>query len=118
MSSRLDTASLTTLHYVGIALAALSGVIHLVLGVGALPSPFGVSFLVAAVGFAVGIALVALNVRRRLAYLAGIPFVLGQLAIYGATVLQGMNELSAVAVVDKLAQLALVGVLVVLLRRE
>lgn len=118
MSSRIDTSSLTTLHYVGIALAALSGVIHLVLGVASLPTAFGVSFLVAAAGFAVGIAMVALNVRRRLAYLVGIPFVLGQIVIYGVTVAQGLNELSPVAVGDKLAQLVLVGVLVVLLRRD
>lgn len=118
MASRIDTSSLTTLHYVGIALAALSGVIHLVLGVGSLPTAFGVSFLVAAAGFAVGIAMVALNVRRRLAYLLGIPFVLGQVVIFGYTVIQGMNQLSPVAAVDKLAQVALVGILLVLLGRE
>jgi hypothetical protein len=117
MSSRIDTSSLTTVHYVGIALAALSGVVHLVLGVAALPSAFGVSFLVATVGFAVGIAMVVLNVHRRLAYLVGVPFVLGQVVIFAATVVQGLNQLSPVAAVDKLAQLALVAVLVVLLRR-
>ncbi|MDS0295966.1 DUF7475 family protein [Halogeometricum luteum] len=117
MASRIDTSSLTTLHYVGIALAALSGVIHLVLGVPSLPTAFGVSFLVAAVGFGVGIAMVALNVRRRLAYLVGIPFVLGQVVIFAYTVVQGLNQLSPVAAVDKLAQLALVAILVVLLRR-
>lgn len=117
-STRLDIASLTTLHRVGIALAALSGVVHLVLGVGSLPMPLGFAFLVAAAGFAAGIALVAWNVQRRLVYLIGIPFVLGQIVIYGVMVVQGVNDLTLVAVVDKTAQIVLVGILVTLLRRE
>ncbi|SFR32996.1 hypothetical protein [Halogeometricum limi] len=118
VATGLDLSSLTTLHRVGIALAALSGVVHLVLGIASLPSAFGLSFLVAAAGFAVGIVLVAWNVRRRLVYQVGIPFVLGQIAIFGVLWVQGATDLSAVAAVDKLAQLVLVGVLVTLLRRE
>ncbi|WP_136592289.1 DUF7475 family protein [Salinigranum halophilum] len=113
----LDTDSLTTLHWVGIALAAVSAVVHLVLGVRFLPGAFGISFLVATVGFAVGIGAVLVNYRRRLFYLVGVPFTAGQVVIFAVTVVQGINELGPIAIVDKAAQVGLVAVLVVLLRR-
>lgn len=50
----LRTDSLTTLHWVGIALALVTGVIHLFLGVSFITSPLGWSFLFAALGFLAG----------------------------------------------------------------
>ncbi|SFL24179.1 hypothetical protein SAMN04487950_3000 [Halogranum rubrum] len=110
-----ETASLTTLHYVGIVLAAITGVIHLVLGVGFLPSPLAVSFVLAGLGFFGGIALLLFNVRRRALYAVGIPFTLAQIAAYFVI---NPDPLSAFGLFDKLVQLALVGVLVVLYREK
>jgi hypothetical protein len=118
MSSSIDTGSMTTLHWVGVALAAVSGIVHLVLGVRFLPGTFGISFLIATVGFAAGIAAVLMNYRRRLFYLVGIPFTAGQIVIFAWTVVQGINSLGPIAIVDKVAQLGLVVVLVLLLQRE
>lgn len=111
-----QTDSLTRLHWVGIALALLSGVIHLVLGVPAVPSGLGVAFVLAAVAFFVGVVLVLVGYRRRLVYLVGIPFVGVQFVLYFA--FNWPNVLNPAGVVDKLAQAALVVVLVVLYRRE
>jgi hypothetical protein len=118
MSTSLDTGSLTSLHWIGVVLAAVSGVVHLVLGVRFFPSPFGISFLIATAGFAVGIAAVLLNYRRRQFYAVGSVFTLGQIVIFAWTVVQGINTLGPIAIVDKAAQIGLVAVLVVLLRRE
>jgi len=111
----LQTQSLTTVHWVGVALAALSGVIHLVLGVAGLPSGLGISFVLAGLGFFGAVALVLVNYRRRLVYAVGIPFVAVQILLWLA-----LNDfappLSPVSVIDKAAQVGLIAVLVVLLR--
>jgi hypothetical protein len=116
----LALGSLGTLHWVGIVLAAITGVIHLVLGVSFLPSPFGVAFVVAGVGFGVGIAAILLDYRRRLFYVLGVPFTLGQVVLWyqvnAADIAAG--DVGTVDIVDKVAQVALVLVLVVLYRRE
>ncbi|WP_224333043.1 DUF7475 family protein [Haloprofundus halobius] len=113
---RVDTATLNRLHYVGIVLAAVTGGIHLVLGVANLTSTLGVLFVLAGVGYVGGVALLIRGVRRRPLYLAGIGFAVVQIVAYVA--LNAGNLFSPVAVVDKAAQLALVGVLVLLYRRE
>jgi hypothetical protein len=118
MSSAIDTDSMTTLHWIGVALAAVSGIVHLVLGIRFLPGAFGISFLVATAGFAAGIAAILLDYRRRLFYLVGIPFTAGQIVIFAWTVVQGINSLGPIAIVDKGAQIAFVVVLVLLLQRE
>jgi len=56
---------LTRLGWVAVALAAVTGLVHLALGVGALPAPLGVASLLAAGGFATGIAVLFAGVRRR-----------------------------------------------------
>ncbi|MFC4358619.1 hypothetical protein ACFO0N_11775 [Halobium salinum] len=111
----LRTETLTPLHWAGIALAAISGVIHLWLGVSFFPSPFGVAFLVAAIGFFAGIAGVLVDVRRRALYALGVPFTAGQIVIWYAV--NGL-KLAPVDLVDKVAQLALVAVLLVLYSRS
>ena len=110
-----ETASLTRLHYLGIALAAVTGVIHLVLGVGFLPSPLAISFVLAGLGFFGAITLLLLNVRRPLLYAVGIPYTLIQVVAY---VVVNPNPLSPVGLFDKAVQLTLVGVLVALYRAE
>jgi hypothetical protein len=111
----LRTESLTPLHWAGIALAAVSGVIHLWLGVSFFPESFGIAFLVAAAGFFVGIAAVLVDYRRRLMYGLGIPFTAGQIVLW--YLVNGL-KLAPVDVADKLAQLGLVVVLALLLSRS
>jgi hypothetical protein len=116
----LQTDSLTPIHWVGIALALLSGVIHLVIGVGFLPSAFGIVFVLAGLGFFGAVALVLLDVRRRLVYLVGIPFVGVQIAIwYQVQVLErGLFNLGPLDYVDKAAQVVLIVILLYLIREE
>ena len=116
----LQTDSLTTLHWVGVVLALVSGAIHLALGVGFLPSAFGVVFVLAGLGFFGAVALVLLDVRRRLVYLVGVPFTGVQIAIwYQVQVAQeGLFNLGTLDYVDKAAQVVLIAILLVLIRRE
>ncbi len=110
------TGSLTRLDYVGVALAAVTGIVHLALGVANLPSPLAISFVLAGLGFFGGIALLAAGYDRRRLLLAGIPFVGVQIVAYVA--LNWPNVLSPVGIADKLVQLGLLAVLVASLRRE
>lgn len=118
-SGRSALESVSTLHWVAIALALVTAAVHLVLGIGFLPHRMGVAFLVATAGFVLGVALVLLDYRRRLVYLLGIPFTAGQVILW-YTVNQPADpgDLTAAGVVDKVAQLLLIVVLVVLYRRE
>ncbi|MEF8820538.1 MAG: hypothetical protein V5A31_13820 [Haloferacaceae archaeon] len=116
----LQTDSLTTVHWVGVVLALVSGAIHLYLGVSFLSSPLGIAFLLAGLGFFGAVALVLLDVRRRLVYLAGVPFTGLQIAIwYQVQVAQrGLFNLGALDYVDKAAQVGLIVVLLYLIREE
>lgn len=126
MSTATDTGAvdlhgLETLHYLGVALALLSGVVHLYLGVSFAPEPLGISFLVAGVGFLAGAAGVLLDYRRRLLYQLGIPFTVGQIVLwYYINFFAGEKafpaDVGTIGTVDKLAQVALIVVLVLLLR--
>ncbi|QCJ47085.1 MULTISPECIES: DUF7475 family protein [Haloprofundus] len=113
---RGDTVSLGRLHYVGVALALITGVIHLALGVPNVPSTLGVLFVLAGLGYVGGVVLLLRGVARRPLYLAGIGITVVQILAYVA--LNAGDLFSPVAVVDKVVQLALVGALVVLYRRE
>jgi len=114
---RIETASLTWMHWLAGALALLSGVVHLVLGV---VSPFGglsVAFILAGLGFLGGLVLGLLDYRRHLLYLVGIVFVLLQIVIYYFVnfTRDGVSPLEGI---DKVAQVILVVLLVILYRRE
>lgn len=117
--SALSTGSLTTLHWAGIVLAGVTGVIHLVLAALFLPSdpanPVGWSFLVAALGFFAGIAAVLRNYRRRTVYLLGIPFTAGQIVAWYTV--NGL-KIAPLDVTDKVAQLLLIVVLAYLYTSE
>lgn len=112
---RIDTASMSTLHWVGIGLAAITGVIHLYLGVSFVTSPLGWSFLVAGVGFFAGAAAVLTNTRRRLVVLLGVPFTAGQIVIWYVV---NAPEFSPLGIGDKVVQVLLIVVLAGLYRRE
>lgn len=107
----LTTRGLTGTHYAALVLASVTGVVHIYLYVvqGFLP------FLLAGLGFfgAIGLLLVMPGYRSWL-YLAGIPYTLIQM---GGWVVAGMPDL-ALGVADKVVQVALIALLVVLYRRE
>jgi hypothetical protein len=113
--SGTGTDSLSGLHLAGIVLAAVSGLLHLYLGALFVPSPLGVSFLLAGVGFLAGCVAVVVNYRRPLVYLLGIPFTLGQVVAWYVV---NAPDFSVTGFVDKTAQIGLVALLVILYRRE
>jgi hypothetical protein len=120
-SSALETESLSPTHWVGIAAAAVSGLVHLRLGVSFAPSGLGISFLLAGVAFLVAAVLVLVDYRRRTVYAVGVPFVLVQIvAWYYLNFAAGSKSFPAdvgtLGAVDKVAQVILVAVLVALLR--
>jgi len=81
----------------------------------------GISFVLAGLGFLGAIALVMLNYRRRTVYAVGIPFTLLQIVLwyYVNFVSFGKSfpaDIGTLGAVDKVAQVVLLAVLVVLLR--
>jgi len=123
--STVDTASLTRLHWLGIVLAVVTGAVHLAFGVLFLDSAAGIlspanaqplSFVLAGIAFFVAVLLLLLDFRRRLLYLVGIPFTGIQIVLYFA--LNWPDVLNPGGVGDKVVQVALIAVLVVLYRRE
>jgi hypothetical protein len=111
----LRTESLTSLHWVGVVLAVVTGVLHLVLGVSFITSPLGWSFIVAAIGFFAGAAGVLVDYRRRLLYLLGIPFTAGQIVAWYVV---NAPDFSPLGIGDKVVQVLLIVVLVLLYRQE
>ena len=121
-ASLVDVSSLNGLHWVGIVAAVVSAVVHLLLGVRTLPSPMGISFVLAGLGFVGGVVLLAIDYRRRAVYAVGIGFTLVQIGLWYVINFTGGGksfpaDVGAIGAVDKLAQVVLVVVLVVLLRR-
>jgi hypothetical protein len=116
----LALGSLESLHWIGIGLAAITGVLHFVLAALFIPQPLGVAFLVAGLGFSAGIAAIVLDYRRRLFYALGIPFTLGQIVLWYVFNADKINagDIGTIGAVDKVAQVLFVAVLVVLYRRE
>ena len=117
----VDVTSLTGLHWLGIAAAVVSAAVHLLLGIRTLPSAMGASFVLAGLGFLGAVALVLLDYRRRAVYAVGVPFTLVQILLwyYVNFVSLGKSfpaDVGTLGAVDKLAQVALLGVLMALLR--
>lgn len=116
MTTPFETESLTPLHWIGIVLASITGIVHLYFGILAIDTAQGVSFVLAGVAFFVAILLLLLDVRRRLLYLVGIPFTGIQVVLY--FVFNWPDVLSPGGIGDKIVQVALIAILVVLYRRE
>lgn len=113
----LELDSLTTLHWIGIHLALVSAVVHLIYGIGFFPSRAGILFLLAAGGFLGGIVLLLVGYRRRLLYVVGVPFTAVQVVgWYMANRPAGPGDISAAGAIDKIVQLALIVVLITLYR--
>lgn len=117
IASRLETASLTGLHWVAVVLAVLSGVVHLVLGVRFFPEGTAIAFILAGVAFFVAIGLFLIDYHRRLLYAVGVPFVLAQIVAWLWINQRQQPEISPVEGVDKAAQVVLILILVLLYRR-
>lgn len=116
---QFTSSSLTPIHWFAIALAVVTALVHLVLGIGFLPHWMGIAFLFATAGFLLGIALVLLDVRRRLVYLVGVPFTAGQVVLwYVVNEPAAIEDLSLVELVDKIAQVLLIVALVYLVVRD
>ncbi|PHQ38276.1 hypothetical protein DJ69_12400 [Halorubrum persicum] len=118
----VDVGSLNGLHWVGIVAALVSAVVHLLLGVRMIPSPMGISFILAGLGFVGGVGLLLVDYRRRAVYAVGIPFTLAQIVLWYVVNFAGGTksfpaEVGALGAADKLAQVVLIAVLVALLRR-
>lgn len=111
--------SLSPLHWAAIALAAVSALVHLALGIEFLPHWMGLAFVGATAGFLLGIGLVLADYRRRLVYLLGIPFTGGQVVLwYVLNQPAGVADLSGAELVDKVAQVLLIVLLLALLARR
>jgi hypothetical protein len=113
----LALETVTPLHWVGVVLAAVTGVLHLVLTAQFGLSGLGISFLVAGVGFFAGAAAVLTDYRRRQFYLLGVPFTAGQIVLWYVLNDPSFSGIS-LGIVDKVVQVALIGVLLVLYSRE
>jgi hypothetical protein len=111
----LRTESLTSLHWAGVVLAAVTGVLHLYLGVSFISTPLGPAFIVAGLGFLGGVAALLVDYRRRLLYLLGIPFTAGQIVIWYVV---NAPDFGTLGIVDKVVQVLFIVVLVVLYRQE
>ncbi|ADJ13505.1 DUF7475 family protein [Halalkalicoccus jeotgali] len=114
---RFETSSLTPIHWLAIALAAISGLIHLLLAVIFPVLPFQVSFVLAGLGFFGGIALVLVGYRRRLIYAIGVPFTAVQIVLWYLVVGPTLGSLDTIDAIDKLAQALLIVLLVALYAR-
>jgi hypothetical protein len=118
----VDVESLTPLHWIGIVAATVSGIVHVVLGV-QVGGALGISFFVATLGFGAGVTAILAGYRRRLTYALGIPFTGGQIVLwYVINFVTGTYsfpaDIGVYGAVDKVAQIALIAVLAVLLNRE
>ena len=114
--------SLNGLHWVGILAAVVSAAVHLLLGVRMIPSALGISFVLAGFGFVGGVVLLVRGYRRRTLYGVGIAFTLVQIVLWYVVNFAGggrsfPSDVGMLGAVDKVAQVVLVAVLAVLLRR-
>ncbi|MFC7042338.1 DUF7475 family protein [Halonotius sp. GCM10025705] len=116
-----ELGSLNALAYVGIIAAVVSAVIHLRLGVGFIDSTLGISFILAGLGFFGVVALVLINYRRRTVYAVGVPFTAIQIVLwyvfnFAAGDKAFPADVGTLGAIDKVAQVVLIAVLIVLLR--
>lgn len=121
----LETGSLDGVHWLGILAALVTAAIHLLLGARPLltgsASGLAVSFVLAGLGFLGAVVLVLVGYRRRTVYAVGIPYTLAQLGLwyyfnFAAGPKSFPADVGTLGAVDKVTQVVLVAILVVLLR--
>ncbi|MFA9428317.1 hypothetical protein [Natronorubrum sp. A-ect3] len=119
ISSRVSSVNLTGLEWLAVGFVVVTGVIHLGLGIAFLPDPLAVAFVLAGAGFAGALVLFLLGIRRQLLYLIGVPFVGAQIvAWYVIAQPTGSGDVGPLEAIDKVVQLSLIVVLLVLYSRE
>lgn len=118
MSASLETESLTPLHWVAVVLAAITGIIHLVLGVMFFPGAQPVAFLLAGLGFFGGIVLFLRDYRRQQLYVVGVLFTALQIVLYLWLNYRVDPAISPIEAIDKAAQVLLIALLIFFYRRE
>jgi len=118
LTDRIETASLTWMHWLAGALALISGIIHLVLGVMFWGDPTSIPFILAGLGYGGGLVLAIVDYRRTQLYLVGVLFTAVQIVAYYVINYQNQPAFSPVEVIDKVAQVVLIVLLLVLYRRE
>ena len=107
----VETESLTTLHWLALALVLATGVVHVYAGAveGRIP------VALAGVGFLVAVGLFLANYRRPLLYLVGIVYTAVQLPLWYVV---KAGEYTALGYVDKAIQVVLIVLLVYLYWRQ
>jgi len=119
LAERLELDSLTTLDWVGIVLALITATVHFVIGITFVPDPGGFVFLLAAGGFIGAIILLLVDYRRPLLYVIGVPYTGFQIvAWYAINRPAGPAAIGPATAIDKITQLALIVVLVLLYQWE
>ena len=107
------------LQWVAVALAVVTGLVHLTLGVGALPDPLGFASVLAAGAFGVGILLYVRDFHRKLVLALGVPFVATQIVLwYALNQPSSLADVSLLAALDKPVQVILIVVMVLLYGKE
>lgn len=117
MNISISTGSITPLQWIAAGCAVISGVIHLVIGIQSFPGSMPIVFILAGLGFLGAVILFLLNYRRRMLYLLGVPFVLIQIVLYVLINQRADPAISPVEGIDKVVQILLVVILVILYRR-
>lgn len=110
-SGRVETESLTTIHWLAVLLVLATGVIHVYAGIveGRIPVSL------AGIGFLGAVVLFLLDYRRPLLYLVGIFYTAVQFPLWYVA---NAGEFTAVGYADKTIQAVLVVVLAYLYWRE
>ena len=118
LADRLELDSLTTLDWIGIVLALITATVHFVIGVTFFPQPLAILFLLATGGFLGAIVLLLVDYRRPLLYLVGIPYTGVQIVAWYVINRPGLADIGPATAIDKVTQLVLIVVLVLLYQWE
>ncbi len=101
MNSQIQKESLSSLQWVALILVVLTGIIHVFAGIveGRVP------VLLAGIGYGGSLALFALDYRRQLLYLVGIPYTFVQLPLWYVA---KAGEYTPIGYFDKTVQVLLI----------
>lgn len=117
----LNLDGLTAVHWLAILFAAITGVIHLIVSIPALPGALGIAFVLAGLGFfgAIVLLLYTSGRYRLWLYVAGIPYTLAQVILYYIIVEPAsIDDMTSLELVDKTVQLLLIVLLLYLAYTE
>ena len=92
--TRLESDSMGTLDWAGVALAVLLGIAYFPIALGEIPSVIGIAFLLAGLGYFGAIVLVLAGYRRSRVYAVGIAYNLLLIALYFLIQQPSLSELA------------------------